>query len=123
MTTLIALTNTPLSCKPKHLSVLWVINYYNILSINTMKNYFKLPLIAMAMSLSLAACKGNSSGSSADSSKVDSSSITKVDSTVKPDTTKKDSAAMASGDTTKKDTIKKSSVKTTVKKSASKKTN
>jgi hypothetical protein len=123
MSILIVLANTPLSGKAKHLSLLCVTKYYNILTINTMKNYFRLPIIALAMSVSFAACKGNSSGSSADSSKVDSSSTTRVDSTVKPDTTKKDSAAMASGDTTKKDTVNKTTVKKTVKKSSEKKTN
>ena len=87
-----------------------------------MKNYFKLPIIAAAMSLSLAACHGNKSGGSADSLKADSTSVTKVDSTVKPDTSKKDSAKMMSGDTTKKiDTITKTTVKTTEEKKTSKK--
>jgi hypothetical protein len=89
-----------------------------------MKNQFKLPLIALAMSLSLAACKGNKSGGTADSLKADSSSVTKVDSTVKPDTSKKDSSKMAAGDTTKKiDTVKKTTVKTTEEKKTSTKKN
>ena len=123
MITLLFLSNPSLSGKAKHFLNFYVTIYYNILTINTMKNYFKLPLIAAALSLSLAACKGNSSSSSADSTSVDSSSTTQVDSTVKPDTATKDSAAMAAGDTTKKDTVNKTTVKTTVKKSASKKTN
>jgi hypothetical protein len=87
-----------------------------------MKNQFKLPLIALAMSSSLAACHGNKSGGSADSLKADSTSVTKVDSTVKPDTSKKDSSKMAGGDTTKKiDTITKTTVKTTEEKKTSKK--
>jgi hypothetical protein len=87
-----------------------------------MKTYIRLSLIAFALCLSLAACKGKYSGSSADSSKVDSRSTTKIDSTVKPDTSKKDSAAMGT-DTSKKkvDTIRKTTVKTTVKKKTSKK--
>jgi hypothetical protein len=96
----------------KHFSLFLVISYYNTLTINTMKNYFRLSLVALALSLSLAACKGNKSGGSSDSSKTDSTTSTKTDSTVKLDTTKKDSSKM-SGDTTKKDTVKKSVTKTT----------
>jgi hypothetical protein len=89
-----------------------------------MKNYFKLPLIALALSLSLAACKGNKSGGSADSLKADSSSVTKIDSVVKSDTSKKDSSKMISADTTKKiDTISKTAVKTTEEKKKSVKKN
>ena len=89
-----------------------------------MKNQFKLPLIALALSLSLAACKGNKSGGTADSLKADSTSVTKIDSTIEPDTSKKDSSKMISGDTTKKiDTISKTTVKTTEEKKKSVKKN
>jgi hypothetical protein len=55
-----------------------------------MKNAFKLPILALAVSLSIVACKGNKSGNSSDSAKVDSSSSVKssTDSTVKVDTVK-----------------------------------
>jgi hypothetical protein len=89
-----------------------------------MKNYIKLLLVALALSLSLAACKGNKSGGSADSLKADSTSVTKIDSTIEPDTSKKDSSKMISGDTTKKiDTISKTTVKTTEEKKKSVKKN
>lgn len=82
----------------------------------------RIPILALALTFSLAACKGNKSGNSSDSTKVDSSSVTKVDSTVKPDTSKKDSAKMGADTSRKVDTVTKSSVKTTeVKKSARKK--
>jgi hypothetical protein len=86
-----------------------------------MKTYIRLPLMAIALSLSIAACKGNKSANAADSTKLDSMSTTKVDSSVKRDTSKKDS--LKTGDTTKKvDTIKKTTVKTTeVKKTSAKK--
>ncbi len=83
-----------------------------------MKTYIRLPLIAIALSLSMAACKGNKSPGAADSTtKTDSSSKTVTDSTVKRDTSK------MGGDTSKKvDTIKKTTVKTTeVKKTSAKK--
>jgi predicted small lipoprotein YifL len=115
---------TPIySINQKHFSLFWVNTYYNTLTINTMKNYFRLPLVALALSLSLAACKGNKSGSSADSSKTDSTTTTKVDSTVKPDTAKKDTSKMMGADTSKKDTVSKTTVKTTEKKSSAIKKN
>jgi len=65
----------------------------------------------MAVSLSFAACKGNKSGSAADSAKVDSLSSTKTtsDSSVKVDTTK------PATDTSKAkvDTVSKKVTKTT----------
>jgi len=57
-----------------------------------MKNHFKLSLVALALSLSFAACKGNKSGDTSDSTKTDSVSSTKTDLTVKSDTGKKDSS-------------------------------
>jgi hypothetical protein len=86
---------------------------YNILKINNMKTYVKLPLIALTLSLSIAACKGNKSGGNSDSSKTDSSATTKVDSVVKPDTSIKD--------TSKKDTVSKTVVKKTEEKKKSSK--
>ncbi|TWI96319.1 hypothetical protein JN11_04053 [Mucilaginibacter frigoritolerans] len=85
-----------------------------------MKNAFKLPLLALAISLSVMACKGNKSGGAADSAKVDSSSssVTKSDTTVKVDTVK------PATDTSKAkvDTVSKTVTKATdVKKSAVKK--
>ncbi|WP_259070632.1 hypothetical protein HDF24_17210 [Mucilaginibacter sp. X4EP1] len=55
-----------------------------------MKNLFKIPFLALAISVSFAACKGNKSSGTADSTKVDSasSSVTKTDTTVKVDTVK-----------------------------------
>jgi hypothetical protein len=55
-----------------------------------MKKAFKLPFLALAVSLSVVACKGNKSGNSSDSAKVDSSSSIKssTDTIVKVDTTK-----------------------------------
>ena len=55
-----------------------------------MKNTFKLSCLALAISLSLFACKGNKSGNAADSAKVDSSTSVKTstDTTIKVDTTK-----------------------------------
>ncbi|MFI5160797.1 MAG: hypothetical protein ACHQHN_05940 [Sphingobacteriales bacterium] len=88
-----------------------------------MKTYIRLPFIAIALCLLMAACKGNNSATAADSTKVlDSSSTTKVDSTVKHDTSKI-GIRMGDSDTTKKvDTIKKTSVKTTeVKKTSTRK--
>ena len=66
-----------------------------------MKNSFKLGFLALAIAVSAAACKGNSSTTAADSAKADSAKTTAVDST------KKDSAKTAVADTTKKDTTKK----------------
>lgn len=60
-----------------------------------MKNAFKLGFLALALSLSVVACKSEKKDSAADSSKVDT--------TVK-DTMTKDTMAK---DTTKKDTTKK----------------
>jgi hypothetical protein len=88
-----------------------------------MKIYIRLSFVAMALSLSMAACKGNSSSTAADSTKVlDSSSTTRIDSTVKKDTNKM-GIRMGDSDTPKKvDTIKKTTVKTTeVKKASTKK--
>jgi hypothetical protein len=85
-----------------------------------MKSAFKLPFIALAISLSVMACKGNKSGGSADSVKVDSSSssVTKADTSIKVDTVKQ------STDTSKAkiDTVSKTVTKSTdVKKSEVKK--
>jgi hypothetical protein len=65
-----------------------------------MKNAFKLGFLALALSLSVVACKSEKKDGAADSSKVDS---TVVDTTVK-DTTVKDTMVK---DTTVKDTTKK----------------
>ncbi len=68
-----------------------------------MKNSFKLGFLALAIAVSAAACKGNSSASSADSTaKVDSAATAApADTAAKADTSK------AAADTTKKDTTKK----------------
>jgi hypothetical protein len=63
-----------------------------------MKNSFKLSVLALAIAVSFAACKGKGS-STTDSVKTDS---TKVDSTKMTDTTKKDTGKMKMADTTKK---------------------
>jgi len=65
-----------------------------------MKNAFKMGFLALALSLSVAACKSEKKDGAADSSKVDS---TVVDTTVK-DTTVKDSIVK---DTTAADSTKK----------------
>ncbi|QIL41467.1 hypothetical protein G7074_20685 [Pedobacter sp. HDW13] len=65
-----------------------------------MKNAFKLGFLALALSLSVVACKSEKKDGAADSSKVDS---TVVDTTVK-DTTVKDSTVK---DTLAKDSTKK----------------
>jgi len=65
-----------------------------------MKNAFKLGFLAMALSLSVVACKSEKKDGATDSSKVDS---TVVDTTVK-DTMMKDTMAK---DTMMKDTTKK----------------
>ncbi|MNK71320.1 hypothetical protein D3C87_907690 [compost metagenome] len=65
-----------------------------------MKNAFKLGFLALALSLSVVACKSEKKDGAADSSKVDS---TVVDTTVK-DTTVKDSTVK---DTLATDTTKK----------------
>lgn len=77
-----------------------------------MKKTFKLPLLALVVSISFAACKGHRSGNAADSVKKDSSVSVKnsTATTAKVDTTK------PSADTgkMKKDTISKTTTKTTV---------
>lgn len=83
--------------------------------IKTMKRKFSLPLLAVAISLSAVACKGNKTGNGSDSTKdslkVDSSVKTKTDTSVKVDTAK------MPGDTgVKKDTVSKTTTKTTVSK-------
>jgi len=88
-----------------------------------MKTKTSIPLLAMALSFSLAACKGNQSGSSADSSRVDSSSVKKVDSFIQKDTLKRDSIKLADTAKKKMDTVSNTSVKTTEVKKASKKQN
>ncbi|MGN8056406.1 hypothetical protein ACTJKN_09035 [Pedobacter sp. 22163] len=65
-----------------------------------MKNAFKMGFLALALSLSVVACKSEKKDGTTDSSKVDS---TVVDTTVK-DTTVKDTTVK---DTTVKDTTKK----------------
>ena len=68
-----------------------------------MKNAFKFGFLALAISLTFAACKGSGSASTADSAKKDSAATVdtaKKDSAATVDTAKKDSAATA--DTTKK---------------------
>ena len=79
-----------------------------------MKNAFKIPFLALAISLSMAACKGNKSSIATDSVKVDSSSSTKMtsDTTVKVDTTKRATdTSKAKVDTTSKTVTKTSEVK------------
>ena len=86
-----------------------------------MKNSFKTAFLAIAVSLSLAACKGNKSGSATDSAKVDSSSSS---SKTTSDTTRKIDTVKAATDTSKAkiDTVSKVVTKTTdVKKSEVKK--
>ena len=87
-----------------------------------MKNTFKISFMAVAMALSLNACKGNKSAGGADSAKTDSLStqdtIKHSDTTLKVDTVKKatDTSDM------KTDTVsKKISSKTEIKKSVVKK--
>ena len=66
-----------------------------------MKNIAKLGLVAV-VALSFAACSGNKSTSTTDSTKVDSTATTTtVDTTAKKDSTKADTSKMAK-DTTKK---------------------
>jgi hypothetical protein len=93
----------------------YVVNLQHLKN-TTMKNAFKLPLLALGISLSMAACKGNNSAGSSDTAKTDSSTSVKTssDTTVKVDTTK------AATDTTnaKTDTVTKT---TEVKKTAVKK--
>ena len=72
---------------------------FNHLTKINMKNSFKLGVLALAIAVSFAACKGKGAAG-ADSVKTDS---TKMD-TTKVDTAKKDTMKM---DTTKKDTTKK----------------
>ena len=52
-----------------------------------MKNVFRFPIVAIAIALSVTACKGNKSGSAADSAKTDSSTSMKSssDTTMKVD--------------------------------------
>jgi hypothetical protein len=79
-----------------------------------MKTAFKLPFLALAISLSVAACKGNKSGGSADSVKVDSSSsnVTKADTSVKVDTVKQATdTSKAKVDTVSKTVTKSTDVK------------
>jgi len=81
-----------------------------------MKKAFKLPLLAVAISLSVVACKGSKSGSSADSAKVDSSSSVKStsDTTMKVDTVKPATdTSKAKVDTTSKTVTKTVDVKKT----------
>jgi len=85
-----------------------------------MKNLFKISFLALTISLSVMACKGNKSSGASDSVKVDSSSssITKSDTSVKVNTVK------PATDTSKAkvDTVSKTVTKTTdVKKSEVKK--
>jgi len=81
-----------------------------------MKNTFKLPFLAMAISLSLFACKGNKNGGGADSAKVDSSTSVKTstDTTVKVDTTKATDTTNAKTDTVSKTTTKHTVIKKTI---------
>jgi hypothetical protein len=83
-----------------------------------MKNYFKITLLAIVVSMSIGACKGNKSGNPADSV-VDSSSSFKSssDTSVKVDTIKATDTSKAKTDTLSK-TIKKhtETKKTVVKK-------
>ena len=67
-----------------------------------MKNSFKLGVAALAIAVSFAACKGNNSGNTGDTTKADTTKKVVVDSTkVVVDSTKKTDT------TTKKDTTKK----------------
>ena len=82
-----------------------------------MKNAFKIPFLALAIAISIAGCKGNKSGSSADSSaKVDSSSSVKTssDTSVKVDTTKGTDTSSGKVDTVAKTVTKHTEVKKTV---------
>jgi len=86
-----------------------------------MKNAFKLPLLALAISLSIAACKGKNSGGSVDSSgrdtaKVDSSTSMKTtsDTTIKTDSGKATDTSKAKLDTVSKTVTKHTEVKKTV---------
>jgi len=89
-----------------------------------MKNGFKLSFLALAVSLSIAACKGNGSANSADTakdtSKVNSSTSMKstADTTIKIDSSKATDTSKA-----KLDTVSKSVTKHTVVKKTAVKTN
>src|ERR1700679_3784196 len=80
-----------------------------------MKKAIKLPLLLLAVSLSVAACKGNQSGNSTDSAKVDSSSSMKstADTTVKVDSVKATDTSAAKVDTVSKTVTKNTAVKKT----------
>ncbi len=65
-----------------------------------MKNTFKLSVLALAIAVSFAACKGKATSSAADSA-AKADSIAKADSAAKKDTSKKDTSKMKM-DTTKK---------------------
>jgi hypothetical protein len=67
-----------------------------------MKNAFKLGVLALAVSVSFAACSGKKSTSAADSAaKADSMAKMSAD-TTKKDTTKADTSKKMAADTTKK---------------------
>jgi ABC-type glycerol-3-phosphate transport system substrate-binding protein len=82
-----------------------------------MNNKLKTALLTTAIALSFAACSGNKTGGTADSSKVDSSSSvsSSTDTLVKTDSATKDTSKMA-GDTTKPkvDTLSKTITKKTI---------
>ena len=82
----------------------------------TMKNAFKISLLALAVSLSVAGCKGNKSGSNSDSAKMDSSSSIKssTDTSVKVDSVKATDSTTAKVDTVSKTVNKKTETKKTV---------
>ncbi|WP_108205931.1 hypothetical protein [Pedobacter sp. B4-66] len=65
-----------------------------------MKNAFKFGFLALAISLSVAACNSEKKADTTDTSVVDSSAVATVDTTV-VDTAAKDTAAAAPADTTK----------------------
>jgi len=66
-----------------------------------MKNAFKYGFLALAISLSVAACGSGKKAESTDSTKTDSTVTTTVD-TAKKDTTVKDTTVKTVTDTTKK---------------------
>jgi hypothetical protein len=75
--------------------------------IHNMKNSFKTGLLALAIAVSFAACKGSGSSSAADSTKADSAKVdsAKTDSAATVDSAAKTGAAAV--DSVKKDTTKK----------------
>ena len=67
-----------------------------------MKNAFKLGALALAISVSFAACSSKKTGSGTDSVKTDSTAKMTTDTTVKKDSMKMDTSKKMATDTAKK---------------------